>query len=139
MSWSIKKIILILSFLFLVASGSYAKDPLLYAEPWDNVTTYYRLTINGVEVEENIPAQEETEWVFFFSVGDMYLNEGANEVWIRSCNEKHESPDLKFLIVKRTFKRYIQYEIKLDRKNNKDDIQYKLRFDEPLILKVPIN
>ena len=59
-------------------------------------------------------------------------------MWIRACNEVKESGDVKFKIVVRTFKRFKQYEIKLDRKNNKHDPLYVTRFNEPLILKIPI-
>lgn len=132
----LKKFILLV-ILLLFATPSWGNNVLIYAEPWGNEVTFYRITVNGIELEEDIPAKEEFDWVFFFNLKKLNLPDGVHSIWIRACSETDESDDVKFKLAIKSFRKYKQYAIKLVQKNVKEDPYYATRFDEPLVVRIP--
>lgn len=109
-------------------------NPYLIAEPIENLTDYYVVSVNGEEITTP-PALDE---LLMYDLKNM--EDGEHMVIIRPGNfEMGDGVGVLFYIEKKTDPDYIHYTIKKDPVSLKDDPDYEFRFDSPLYVKVENN
>lgn len=108
-------------------------NPILTANPMENLVDYYVLSIN----DDQISIETEFDMDFFtYDLRD--LPDGNHTLEIICGNwDLGEGPGVKFFLEKRTKKKWIFYTITKDPTQINHDPDYDKRFDEPLRIKVP--